>query len=171
MEQDNSNLQKWMQEAFVQAEEAIAQFEVPVGAVFVAHPRKQSRTRKLEDEFDVTQGSVVGRGHNITNATRNVRLSYIPLRLTLLKTALLRFGVILSIVGFFFFFFLLLFLFLKLPSQALQHAEYVALQQIISEGKYRPEDLVLYVTVEPCVMFVHSVTIRHFKKKLMVRKL
>jgi tRNA(Arg) A34 adenosine deaminase TadA len=38
--------------------------------------------------------------------------------------------------------------------KALQHAEYIALQEIIHSGQHSPSDVVLYVTVEPCVMYV-----------------
>lgn len=33
------------------------------------------------------------------------------------------------------------------------HAEFIALQEILSSKTHKPEEVVLYVTVEPCVMY------------------
>lgn len=41
-----------------------------------------------------------------------------------------------------------------LHSKAVKHAEFIALQEILASGVHRPQDVVLYVTVEPCVMYV-----------------
>lgn len=35
----------------------------------------------------------------------------------------------------------------------MKHAEYIALTDILKQKQHRPEDVVLYVTVEPCVMY------------------
>ena len=59
--------QKWMKEALAEATKAISEGEVPVGAVFVEH-KVCDGVRHLE------HGSIVARGHNLTNCTRNVRL-------------------------------------------------------------------------------------------------
>lgn len=57
--------QKWMKEALAEAVQAIKEGEVPVGAVFVAH-------NETGGVRDLDSGSIVARGHNLTNRTRNV---------------------------------------------------------------------------------------------------
>lgn len=61
--------EKWMEFALQEAKDAIDEGEVPVGAVFVKHPRLENGS------FDLLSGEVVSRGHNNTNKTRNVRTS------------------------------------------------------------------------------------------------
>jgi len=61
---------QWMQRAFEEAEKAYSLSEVPVGAVFVAHPKAPQGSAHI---FDASQGNVVARGHNLTNKSRNVR--------------------------------------------------------------------------------------------------
>lgn len=61
----SSSPEDWMRHALIEAEIAITEGEVPVGAVFVAHKVSGS-------EMDFTTGSIVSRGHNLTNRTRNV---------------------------------------------------------------------------------------------------
>jgi len=58
--------EKWMREALKEAETAIEEGEVPVGAVFVEH-------KFVGGSRDLETGSIVSRGHNLTNRTRNVR--------------------------------------------------------------------------------------------------
>lgn len=65
-----STAEIWMTEALKEAELAISEGEVPVGAVFVSH--------KIENGvFDLSSGSIVSRGHNLTNKTRNVWKYYL----------------------------------------------------------------------------------------------
>lgn len=104
-EEDNNNEQtqmsialihlKWMREAMVMAEEALAHSEVPVGCVFVR------------------KNSIIARARNRTNELRN----------------------------------------------ASRHAELEAIDLILADMELTPEstryplaDIVLYVTVEPCIM-------------------
>lgn len=56
----------WMKHAIAEAQVAMDEGEVPVGAIFVAHPRAGA-------SFDFTSGEMVASGHNLTNKTRNVR--------------------------------------------------------------------------------------------------
>ncbi|KAG2042654.1 cytidine deaminase-like protein [Suillus americanus] len=86
---------KWMREAMVMAEEALAHSEVPVGCVFVR------------------KNSIIARARNRTNELRN----------------------------------------------ASRHAELEAIDLILADMELAPEstryplaDIVLYVTVEPCIM-------------------
>jgi tRNA(Arg) A34 adenosine deaminase TadA len=65
-EVSNPIAEKWMREAIEEAKLAIEEGEVPVGAVFVRHPRTGVG-------FDFSSGEVIARGHNQTNRTRNVR--------------------------------------------------------------------------------------------------
>jgi len=56
---------KWMKVALGEAEIALRNMEVPVGAVFVVHP-------VLSDgSVNFAEGTVISRGHNTTNADRN----------------------------------------------------------------------------------------------------
>ena len=71
-----------MHHALKEAELAIEQGEVPVGAVFVAHQLNGA-------EMDFSAGSIVARGHNLTNRTRNVcKSNYVLLEVTLFHPAI-----------------------------------------------------------------------------------
>lgn len=75
---------KWMQYAYEEAQNALKLGEVPVGAVFVKHPRNDA------GEIDTSRGEIIARGHNLTNQTRNVRANAYRVVLTnLLDTYLL----------------------------------------------------------------------------------
>ena len=62
---DHHGADIWMKEALKEAELAITEGEVPVGAVFVAH-------KLIDGKLQLSEGSIVSRGHNLTNRTRNV---------------------------------------------------------------------------------------------------
>lgn len=65
-EDQRASAEKWMRHALKEAELAIEEGEVPVGAVFVAH-------KLIDCVHDLSTGTIVSRGHNLTNRTRNVR--------------------------------------------------------------------------------------------------
>ena len=67
--------QDWMRYALKEAEVAIQMGEVPVGAVFVDH-------KSVGAELDFSTGSIISRGHNLTNITRNVCILVLPTYLT-----------------------------------------------------------------------------------------
>lgn len=56
----------WMREAFDCAEEAMNSLEVPIGAVFVAHPKD------YDGSPDFTKGEIIAKGWNLTNTLHNV---------------------------------------------------------------------------------------------------
>lgn len=56
----------WMKYAFEMAEKAMNIGEVPVGAVFVKHPKDENQ------KFIFEYGEIVSSGHNLTNKNRNV---------------------------------------------------------------------------------------------------
>lgn len=65
---DEEISQNWMKHAFAKAEMALQMLEVPVGAVFVKHPRDQG------GKFIWAEGVIVSSGHNLTNTHRNVSI-------------------------------------------------------------------------------------------------
>ena len=75
-----SHLEQWMGHALCVAAEALQVGEVPVGAVFVKHPKldgsKPHTMYPLLTTFDVSQGEIVGRSHNMTNQYHSVRPHY-----------------------------------------------------------------------------------------------
>jgi tRNA(Arg) A34 adenosine deaminase TadA len=82
----NDSLQfylKWMQLAMNEAEIALQENEVPVGAIFVKHKiinQSKDRTEKTIDKDNISQlldlqhGEIIARDHNRTNKTRDVRI-------------------------------------------------------------------------------------------------
>lgn len=63
---DTDVASQWMCHAFDIAEKALCVNEVPVGAVFVKHPKNQ------DNVMIWNEGIIVASGHNLTNLCRNV---------------------------------------------------------------------------------------------------
>jgi tRNA(Arg) A34 adenosine deaminase TadA len=73
---------KWMRFAMEEAEIALQKKEVPVGAIFVKHKIKKAQDidkhisiltkENISELLDLEHGDIVARGHNLTNATRDV---------------------------------------------------------------------------------------------------